>query len=280
LPELPEVESLVRDVRSICKGHTFTDIQFLRPNIRDELDQSGLNQVVKKQKVVDVIRRGKYMLIGTTNGAVGVHLGMSGKFIFKEKNDPMMPHTHVVFYLTDSKKKSYMFHYVDPRRFGRVFPMTQSEYNDLSHPYLKALGVEPLLSDVDLANVLESAARGKKMPVKNMIMNSAIVVGVGNIYASEALWRAKISPLRLARSLKTKEINLLSNEIKFVLQRSIDAGGTTFRDYRNSANQPGNFQVQLAVYARDGEHCIRCKGIVEKLVLAGRSSFFCPKCQK
>ncbi len=278
MPELPEVESLTTHVRSTALGWKCTQIDFHRADIREPMDQGVLLDTIKGQKILEVIRRGKYMLIATSKGAVGVHLGMSGKFVIESAQTPKQKHTHVVFSLK-TNSKSIFYHFIDPRRFGRIFPLSREEYKELNHPFLIDLGVEPLSENVDLAKHLFKESRRRKVPVKNFVMDSHVVVGVGNIYAAESLWRAKIDPTRLANELTQKQYQSLAKEIKFILQRAIDAGGTTFRDYRNGNDLPGSFQTKLAVYDQEGLPCPRCKALVVRIVQGGRSTFYCHSCQ-
>lgn len=282
MPELPEVEHLVSGVRAVAVGCRFARIDFYRDDVREPMDKAELRKALLSQTVTAVTRRGKYMLVHTTRGALGIHLGMSGRFVFDESAKVSRPHTHVVFALNQKDEaNSFSFHFVDPRRFGRVFALTTEEATAFSHSFLRDLGVEPLDQEVDLGKHLFVESRSRKVPVKNFIMDGHVVVGVGNIYASESLWRAKISPLVPANELSRPALTRLATEIKKTLSEAIAAGGTTFRDYRNSHDKPGMFQVKLAVYERDGEPCRRCgKGLIEKITQGGRSTYLCPVCQK
>ncbi len=279
MPELPEVENLVCGVREIALGSRFTAIDFYRDDVREEIPKEELLDILVHESITAVTRRGKYMLVHTNRGALGIHLGMSGRFVHDESQEVSRPHTHVVFKLK-SADGDFTFHFVDPRRFGRVFALNKIQSQTLQHQFLDALGVEPLNEDVDLAKVLFDKSRSRKVPLKNFIMDNTVVVGVGNIYASESLWRAKLSPEREASTLTRPEARKLASEIKKTLTEAIAAGGTTFRDYRNSHDKPGMFQVKLAVYEQDTKPCRRCHKIIIKTVIGGRSTYFCPFCQK
>lgn len=279
MPELPEVENLVCGVREIALGSRFTAIDFYRDDVREEIPKQELCDVLIDETVTAVTRRAKYMLIHTKRGALGIHLGMSGRFVHDQSTQVSRPHTHVVFKLK-SADGDFSFHFVDPRRFGRVFALSETQAETLQHQFLDSLGVEPLAADVDLAKVFFDKSRTRKVPLKNFVMDNAIVVGVGNIYASESLWRAKLSPYREASSLTRTEARRLALEIKKTLAEAIAAGGTTFRDYRNSHDKPGMFQVKLAVYEQEAKPCRRCHKIIHKTVVGSRSTYFCPFCQK
>ncbi len=274
MPELPEVESLVRGVRDELVGRSIANVSFLRPDIREPIPVSRLKEILVGKKVLDVTRRGKYMLIHTSEGALGVHLGMSGRFVAANRKEDLVPHTHALFDF--GSKEQYRF--IDPRRFGRLFSLEKDEME--SHPFLAKLGVEPLNVDVDLGAYLFGASRRRTQAVKVFLMDSEVVVGVGNIYASESLWRAKINPMMCANQLKKTDYVKLAHEIIKVLKDAIEAGGTTFRDYRDKDGNPGYFQTNLAVYGRDTKDCSRCGSKIVKITQAARSSYFCPVCQK
>lgn len=280
MPELPEVENLVVGVRSAALGGRFTGVEFFRDDIREPIDKKTITNILLNQQVTAVKRRGKYMLIETKKGALGIHLGMTGRFIVDSAKEASRTHTHVVFSFEREDGSPAYFHFIDPRRFGRVFAATPHQAKHFSHVFLQDLGKEPLSEDTDLARHLFDESRGRSAPIKNFIMDSRIVVGVGNIYASESLWYAKISPLRQAKCLSEGEMKRLAKEIIRTLRRAIRAGGTTFRDYRNSEDKPGGFQVNLAVYERAAKPCAVCTTFIEKIAQAGRFTYFCPFCQK
>lgn len=279
MPELPEIENLVLGVREIALGSRFVAIDFYRDDVREEIPKKELLDILVGQDIAAVTRRGKYMLIHTKRGALGIHLGMSGRFVHDDSEEVSRPHTHVVFQLK-SKATSFAFHFVDPRRFGRVFALGKAQATTLDHVFLESLGVEPFDPEVNLGSVLFELSRSRRVPLKSFIMDNAVVVGVGNIYASESLWRAKLSPLREAASLTKGEAARLAKEIQKTLSEAISAGGTTFRDYRNTHDKPGMFQVKLAVYEQDTKPCRRCRNPIVKTAIAGRSTYFCPLCQK
>ena len=274
MPELPEVETLVRGVRQELVGKSFVNISFLRADIREPIPTLRLKQILTAQPVHSVTRRGKYMLIHTSQGILGVHLGMSGKFVLSESTEERLPHTHAVFELTDGRQ----FRFIDPRRFGRLFSIECDELNE--HPFLSKLGVEPLSDDVNLAKHLFQSSRSRSQAVKVFLMDSSVAVGIGNIYASESLWRAKINPHISAKQLTSKMYAVLSRQIISVLSEAILAGGTTLKDYRNKDGNPGYFQTNLAVYGREAKPCLKCAALIVKTTQAARSTYQCPICQK
>ena len=275
MPELPEVETLTRGVREELLSKRFTNVEFLRPDIREIIPVQRLKEILVDQTISDVTRRGKYMLIHTSAGVMGVHLGMSGRFVSADVNDPLAPHTHAIFHAGHHKQ----FRFIDPRRFGRLFSIETGGVE--SHPFLVKLGVEPLIgSPLSLGRHLFAQSRRRSQAVKVFLMDSEIVVGVGNIYASETLWRAKISPHQSAKDLTLAQFNKIARQIIDVLSDAIKAGGTTFRDYRDSDGNKGYFQTNLAVYGRDQKPCGRCGTSIVKTTQAGRSTYHCTICQK
>lgn len=274
MPELPEVESLVRGLRTDLIGRAFAKIEFYRKDLREEIPQKRLRQILLGHTINEVTRRGKYFLIGTREGFLGVHLGMSGRFVKCDSTQALLAHTHACFEINSE----IQFRYIDPRRFGRLFSIEKNKADD--HPFLACLGVEPLDKTIDLAKYLFQKSRSRKQPIKNFLMDSAIVVGIGNIYASEALWLAKIHPEQPANTISLRDFSKVSNAARDVLNQAITAGGTTFRDYRDKDGNPGYFQKNLSVYGKVTKPCIRCGSDVLRLVLAGRSTFFCSFCQK
>ncbi len=274
MPELPEVESLVRGIRTDLIGRSFSKIEFYRKDLREKIPQKRLRQILLGQTIHDVFRRGKYFLIGTDQGFLGVHLGMSGRFVKSDPTQPLLTHTHACFEINSETQ----FRYIDPRRFGRMFSVEKNQTSD--HPFLAGLGVEPLDKSIDLAKYLYEKSRTRKQPIKNFLMDSSVVVGIGNIYASEALWLSKIHPEQPANSISLNEFSKVSDAARDVLNQAIAAGGTTFRDYRDKDGKPGYFQQNLSVYGKVTKPCTRCGGEVLRLTLAGRSTFFCSLCQK
>ncbi|MEI6397862.1 MAG: bifunctional DNA-formamidopyrimidine glycosylase/DNA-(apurinic or apyrimidinic site) lyase [Pseudomonadota bacterium] len=274
MPELPEVESLVRGVRQELLGKRFVDVSFLRPDVREVIPAARLKDILVGETVTEVTRRGKYMLIHTNKGALGVHLGMSGRFVGASKSALLVAHTHARFEVNDGLE----YRFIDPRRFGRLFSLEPGEVG--SHPFLAKLGVEPLDPGVDLRGVLLEASRNRRQPVKVFLMNSEVVVGVGNIYASEVLWRAKINPHTVVNKIPVRKFIEISRQIIDVLSEAIKAGGTTFRDYRDKDGNPGYFQENLAVYGRQAKPCGRCSSKIVKTTQAARSTYHCPICQK
>lgn len=271
MPELPEVETTRRGIEPYLLNESVTNLAIHQWQLRWAIPKS-IKQL-KHQQITAVDRRGKYILIKTIPGQAIVHLGMSGSLrICTDNNEPRRKHDHVEMQLSNGA----LLRFHDPRRFGCLLWQAASEP---THTLLDKLGPEPLQNEFDAAHLIE-ATRKKKVPIKNLIMNSQIVVGVGNIYASEALFCAGIRPGRAAGRLTHSDCEKLVKAIKTILQQSIDQGGTTLRDFVNSDGEPGYFKQSLFVYGRGGEDCQRCGASIKQKILGQRSTFYCSLCQR
>jgi len=271
MPELPEVETTRRGIAPRLTGATITHVRIRDRRLRWPVP-SGLEEHLTGRTVVAVDRRAKYILLKTDAGTAMIHLGMSGTLRFVEPGTAPKKHDHVDIDIDSSS----VLRFNDPRRFGCLLWV---DGNPLDHPLLARLGPEPL-SAAFTGTRLHAASRGRRIAIKQHLMNAAIVVGVGNIYASESLFRAGIHPRRMAGRISLERMTRLVDAIKIVLQDSIRHGGTTLRDFYNGAGQPGYFRNELHVYGREGEACTQCRRPVRQIVLGQRSTFYCPNCQR
>lgn len=276
MPELPEVECLTRAVRGVLKGGTILEASFHRKDLRDPIPMTEFRELLVGEKIEDVFRRSKYMLLKSRRGFGVFHLGMTGALMERGGEAPEEKHTHAVFKVLNAKGKETFLHFVDPRRFGRIACLAGESYEN--HAFFADLGPEPLVSK-NLGKHLFETSRGRTAPVKAFVMDARVVVGVGNIYASESLFRAGIHPKKKAGQISLERYEHLAREIQATLQEAIKAGGTTFSTYRNYEGNPGLFVVDLKVYDRAGEPCRKCKKPVRQIKQTGRSTFFCAFCQ-
>lgn len=269
MPELPEVETSRLGILPHLKNQTIDDIIIRQPKLRWPIPSEIV--AAKGQQIVDVQRRAKYLLLQLTEGWIVIHLGMSGSLRIQLEAQPADKHDHVDLVLQNGT----VLRYTDPRRFGAWLWTPFLEWL----PQLKNLGPEPL-TEAFTANYLYQQIKERKVPIKTLIMDNHIVVGVGNIYASESLFMAKILPSRLGNTLKLKELKVLVEAIKQVLANSIAQGGTTLKDFLQSDGKPGYFVQQLQVYGREGLSCLTCQTPIQSKKIAQRNTFYCPYCQK
>lgn len=272
MPELPEVEVTKRGIEDKLKGKKIVKIIVRNPNLRYLIQDSVHN--FENSLIYGVTRRAKYIFILTSYGTLIIHLGMTGHLSFVNNDNKIIigKHDHYDLELDDG----IVMRYTDPRRFGLLIDTTSSPY-DLS--FISKLGPEPLTDDFNF-NYLFSKITKKNSSIKHVLMDNEIIVGVGNIYANEVLFKCRIHPKRKANSITSDECQLLVKEIKSILKKSIESGGTTIRDYAQVDGRLGYFVQNLLVYSKNGEHCPNCGCEIETIKQGQRSTFFCPKCQK
>jgi formamidopyrimidine-DNA glycosylase len=293
MPELPEVETVRRGLQPVMEGACFVRVEARRPDLRRPLPKEFVKRL-EGRSVTGLGRRAKYLLADLSSGDVLLmHLGMSGSFrVSEEKGEKTTgdfhhprsddrTHDHIVFHMSSGARISFN----DPRRFGLMLLVPRTELSD--HPLMKEIGPEPLGNAFDAA-LLAEACHGKKSNLKAALSDQKVVAGLGNIYVCEALHRALLSPKRIASTIASRtgapneRAEKLVDAIKAVLGDAIKAGGSSLRDHRRTDGELGYFQHHFRVYDREGAKCVtpNCKGTVKRIVQAGRSTFFCPVCQK
>jgi formamidopyrimidine-DNA glycosylase len=293
MPELPEVETVRRGLEPWLVGARIEAVHLKRANLRFPFPE-GLAAAIEGQTIVTVGRRAKYLLLTLSSGKIVLsHLGMTGSWRFAEHGLDKPPryyepgtepkHDHMIWEISHTKHGPSHLIYADPRRFGFIDLLDDPDQS----PYLQGLGPEPLGNDFH-ATGLAAAFAGKKAPIKAALLDQRVVAGLGNIYVAEALHRAHILPTIAAGTLVTKTgrpkkvLEDLAHGVRQVLVEAIEVGGSTLRDFRNAEGGSGYFQHNFAVYDREGDPCPTpmCNGIVQRIVQSGRSTFFCPVCQK
>ncbi len=271
MPELPEVETTRRGIEPYLSGKCLVEFKVREPRLRWPIE-TGIAQRIEGQRVEGVGRRGKYLLVEFLEGALLIHLGMSGSIrVLPEFQDPGK-HDHVDLVMEDGT----ILRYCDPRRFGA---MVWSGYPLENHKLLASLGPEPLDSRFNV-EYLYQRTRKRQVPIKTLIMDSKVVVGVGNIYANESLFLAGIDPRRHSGRISRKRMDRLVENIKQVLDAAIKQGGTTLKDFVGGDGRPGYFKQQLRVYGRSGEPCTACKSPLQEIKIGQRSTVFCTRCQR
>ncbi len=290
MPELPEVETVMMGLKPALEGRRFRHVETRREDLRIPFPKDFAKRLTGR-RVTRLWRRAKYIMATLDGGeTLVIHLGMSGRMgVYAEGKDrklglfryPMAPdeagrgkHDHVVFE-TDAPARVV---FTDHRRFGLMTLIDTDKLGE--HKLFEGLGVEPLSDDFD-ADYLAEALKGKKTPIKSALLDQRVIAGLGNIYVCEALWRARISPRRRAAKIKRAEIALLTPAIKAVLNEAVKAGGSSLRDHKQVDGELGYFQHHFAVYGRTGKLCQHGdEGIIKRIVQAGRSTFYCPVCQR
>ncbi|MCK5720091.1 MAG: bifunctional DNA-formamidopyrimidine glycosylase/DNA-(apurinic or apyrimidinic site) lyase [Thiomargarita sp.] len=270
MPELPEVETVRKGLMQHIVGKTVEKVIIREKRLRWEIPEL-LVTVLPNQSIKTIHRRGKYLLLECTTGYILIHLGMSGNVGIMPVKTKIKKHDHLDIIFTD--KTCLRYH--DPRRFGCVLWLTDRE----QHPLLSNLGIEPLEKSFNGTYLYDHAQR-RRLAVKNYIMNSHVVVGIGNIYASEALFMAKLNPKQPAKEITLAQYQQLAKMIKKVLKQAIHQGGTTLRDFTNSTGKQGYFKQQLQVYGRDNLPCVHCNTAIINEKIGQRSSYYCPICQQ
>ena len=270
MPELPEVETTCRGIAPHMLEQTISRIIVRNRQLRWPIP-TMLGKKLQGEKIASIYRRGKYILLQVSHGTTLFHLGMSGSLRLVDENEAAEKHDHFDLVLTNG----LCLRLRDPRRFGSIL---WAGKEPLQHKLLKSLGPEPLEEDFT-ASYLHAKSRQRKQCVKTFIMDSHIVVGVGNIYASESLFRCGIHPSRAAGRVSKLRYESLVKMIKQVLNEAIQKGGTTLRDFVNGSGEPGYFAQKLNVYGREGEACRVCKKPIRQITLAQRSTFYCLVCQ-
>ena len=276
MPELPEVEVCRRGLEPELAGRVIQGVVIRAPKLRHEIPPE-LATLLPGCRVVAVRRRGKYLLLDCerlgVQGTLIIHLGMSGTLRFVPFDQPPAKHDHFELVLADQ-----ILRLADPRRFGVVLWQAGAPAAAERHPLLATQGIEPL-SDAFTAEWLYQAIARRSGPIKPTLMDSHLVVGIGNIYASESLFRAGISPLRAANRVSRARYETLVPAIRETLSDAIAAGGSSIRDYVHSDGGAGWFQIQAGVYDRANQPCLRCGGVVRQIRQAGRSTYYCTGCQ-
>lgn len=274
MPELPEVETVRLGLRPL-EGAQITGVEVRERRLRHRVDVDALERFVGS-RLGTLGRRAKYLLVPTSaGGGMIVHLGMSGRLFMLPPGTPLDTHDHVSWWLqTDFGAQELRFR--DPRRFGLVASVDSGPLE--AHPLLCRLGPEPM-SDELTVDYLFARTRSSRRAAKNALMDSRFVAGIGNIYASEILWEARVNPKVAAGRISRHRWDGIRRATREVLGAAIEAGGTTLRDFRNAGGDPGYFQVQLSVYGREGAGCRRCGCPVRKIVQAGRATYYCAACQ-
>lgn len=271
MPELPEVETTRRGIAPHIERKVLTEMRVRQTQLRWPVPDD-MPAIVRGQKVLEVSRRGKYLLISFEQGTALWHLGMSGSLRIVEANAPVGKHDHVDWLFN----QNLILRYNDPRRFGALL-WTEDPIE--THPLLSHLGPEPLTENFS-GQYLFDKSRRKSLAVKAFVMDSKVVVGVGNIYANEALFASGIHPLKSCSKVSAKKYELLADNIKLILSNAIARGGTTLRDFVGGDGKPGYFAQELAVYGRGGEACKRCAKILTEKRLAQRTTVYCTACQR
>ncbi|MYA06640.1 MAG: bifunctional DNA-formamidopyrimidine glycosylase/DNA-(apurinic or apyrimidinic site) lyase [Holophagales bacterium] len=274
MPELPEVEVLRRSLERPLVGDRFEAVRVHFPTLREPLCERRLRRL-EGRRVVGLRRRAKYLWIDASGGqTLVVHLGMSGRLTLVDRAAPVADHEHLGFELASGRRLRFR----DPRRFGVAFVVSTEGLDRDRH--FRHLGVEPLSPGFDGARLAE-LARGRTAPVKSFLMDASVVVGVGNIYASEALYRARIHPRRSVARIARRRFDVLAVAVREVLGEAIEQGGTTLNDFADGEGNSGYFQVSLDVYDREGEVCpADCGAGIRRIVISNRSTYYCPRCQR
>lgn len=272
MPELPEVETVRRGVEPHVVGRRITEVVVREPRMRWPVP-ADFAAYARGQRIEAVTRRGKYLVFALEGGdRIIVHLGMTGRVLVLEAGHPLKKHDHVDLLLDDGR----LLRYHDPRRFGAVLPWPKSE---AGHVLIDSLGPEPFSADFS-GDYLYQRSRNKKVAVKSFLMDGQVVVGAGNIYAAESLFRARIKPTRPAGKVSKAEYGRLADEVRAVLREAITQGGTTLRDFAGADGASGYFQQDLYVYGREGQACRVCGAVIQGLRLGNRASCWCPGCQR
>lgn len=273
MPELPEVEVLRRSLEPHLVGELIDRVEVRETRLREPVSRRRL-EALRGARVEALQRRAKYLLIHLDRAStLVIHLGMSGRLTLASRTAPPEPHEHLIFHLASGRKLRFR----DPRRFGLAFTLPAAELETDRH--FAHLGAEPLEPGFSGA-LLRDLARGRRGPVKGLLMNATAVVGLGNIYATEALFQAGIHPRRSVARISARRWERLGEAVVRVLGEAIAEGGTTLNDFSDGEGNSGYFQVSLSVYDREGEACPRCGNTVRRIVQAGRSTFYCPGCQR
>ncbi|NLW07944.1 MAG: bifunctional DNA-formamidopyrimidine glycosylase/DNA-(apurinic or apyrimidinic site) lyase [Clostridia bacterium] len=276
MPELPEVETVKRTLSPHLMGQKFTEIKIYHPAVIAYPDAAAFVKILTGRPVRSLDRRGKYLIFNLDENLdeayclVG-HLRMTGRLILAGDAVPLAPHTHVVFSLDNG----VYLHWVDVRRFGRLYLAREEEIMAVTG--MAKLGPEPLGMSVE---ALAAICAGRRRPLKQLLLDQHLLAGIGNIYADEILFEAGLHPGREAGSLNRMEIERLQKAVQQVLRQAIANQGTTFRDYVDGSGRPGKNQEYLKAYGRTGKPCSRCGQLLERVILGGRSTHFCPGCQK
>ncbi|MFZ2754402.1 MAG: bifunctional DNA-formamidopyrimidine glycosylase/DNA-(apurinic or apyrimidinic site) lyase [Lysobacteraceae bacterium] len=279
MPELPEVETTRRGLAPHLEGRRIAGVTLRRPDLRWPIPRE-IETLLPSQTIQSIRRRAKYLLMDTGAGTAIWHLGMSGSMRVLPAGTPVLAHDHVDISIEaeriDGKGKTAakVLRFNDPRRFGCLLWQPLGE----THALLRDLGPEPLSDDFD-GELLFARSRGRKAPVKAFLMDQKIVVGVGNIYAAEALFAAGVSPLRAAGKVSRERYAAIAREIRRILAYAIERGGTTLRDFINPDGMPGYFEQELSAYGRGGEPCPRCGRPLKQAMLAQRATVWCGHCQ-
>ena len=274
MPELPEVETVVRGLQSVLPGRRIVEFRSGKINVIKDL--ALLGDQIPGSRLVAVRRYGKFLHIElkprTSENAqlfILIHLGMTGQLTVGAADEPIAPHTHIFFTLDDGRELRFR----DPRRFGRVQFVSESRRAEL----LGKLGLDPLEAS---AEQFREQIANRRARIKALLMDQHVFRGMGNIYTDESLWRARIHPSRLGANLTTAEIAKLHSAVQHVLNEAIRLRGSSVSDYVDSEGQNGEFQLRHRVYQREGRKCSRCGATIRRIIVAGRSSHFCPQCQR
>jgi formamidopyrimidine-DNA glycosylase len=277
MPELPEVETVRRGLAPILEGRLLVRVEQRRPDLRIPFP-AGFVTRLEGRRVIGLRRRAKYLLFDLDDGTVMIaHLGMSGRMLVRMRGSNAMPETHDHVVLHTDRGDSVVYN--DARRFGLMTLTTRAD--ESAHPLLRHLAPDPTEDIFDGAHLARALA-GKHTPIKAALLDQTVIGGVGNIYASEALHRAGISPRRLARSIKRQRADRLAGAVRDVIAEAISAGGSSLRDYVQTDGELGYFQHSWRVYDREGEGCrtAGCHGLVKRIVQSNRSTFYCGICQR
>jgi formamidopyrimidine-DNA glycosylase len=272
MPELPEVEVLRRSLDPHVVGTVITAVKVSNPDLREPVDRRRLANC-RGREILAARRRAKYLWLDLSGGqTLVVHLGMSGRLTLGPAAAPTEPHEHVSILLDSGER----LRFCDTRRFGLV--LVRPTRSLAADPHFSRLGIEPLSDSFD-GRVLQGLAQGRSAPVKSFLMDGRMVVGVGNIYASESLHPAGFNPARSVSRISGGRWDRLAREIRMTLAEAIDQGGTTLNDFADAMGETGYFKVSLAVYDREDKPCQRCQRTIRRIVQSGRSTFYCPGCQ-
>ena len=273
MPELPEVETVRRTLRKQILNEEFKEVYIYYPNIIEEPDVDTFKKELKNQKIIDMDRKGKWLIFVLNDYLLLTHLRMEGKFFLRKHEDPLGKHEHVAFLF----KSGLELRYNDTRKFGRMYLLDKSKAHDMKP--LNELGLEPWDKELT-SEYLLSKYKNKRLPIKTVILDQSIITGIGNIYADEILYKSKINPLKESYKLSKTECDEIIKNTKNILEKAIELGGTTIRSYESSEGVHGRFQQNLECHNHEGDPCPKCGQKITKIRVGGRGTYFCPKCQK